>query len=241
MKMLFIISFFLLLFGCNATNSHNSSEKNDTLKIGSDTIVMVQGIPDEIVGPGYVKKEYFIVVKSDTSTCSGIITENKSTGKVSMKYKHDPYGKIPYSFPLDDTMAVAKNVPIVKRIKKLSYKDQIRELQLILNYASKDFKLNRLSNLSFLMSSIDGLPENITKQYLKKYGEKFASASNEKAANLIKEEKLTEDLSKILASYSLSIKNIYIDGLDYYVRQDLPKGTKPLLDGSVIISLAAIP
>jgi hypothetical protein len=241
MKMLFITSLFLLFFSCNDTNSHNSSEKNDTQKIRSDTIVKVLVIPDEIAGTGYIEKEYFVVIKSDTSTCSSIITKNKSTGKVSMKYKHDPYGKIPYSFSLDDTVAVAEGVPIKKMIKKLSYKDQIRELQLILNYASKDFKFNRLSNVSFMMSSIDGLPESITKQYLNKYGEKFADAGNEKAANLIKGANLTEDLNKILARYSLSIKNIYIDGLAYYARQDLPKGTKPLLDGSVIISLFAIP
>jgi hypothetical protein len=237
MRKLLSLSLFLLLFSCNAESDNALQGKKNDLKTRSDTTVGIENMPADVTGSGYIEKEYFVVIRTDTLNTSCIFTENKSTGKMSMKYRYDPYGNIPYKFYLDDTAAVAKEEPVKKSIKKLSYKNQIRELELILNAASKDFNVSKLSTLRFSISSIDELSPDITRQYLHKYGEKFLPGYNQNAADLINSSRFKADVSKILAPYSLDINKISIDGLTYYVPQRSAKGTKPLLDGVIIISL----
>ncbi|MNK99917.1 hypothetical protein D3C87_1203340 [compost metagenome] len=236
----FAISLIILLAGCNFKNDNNSLNKKGVPKEKSDTIVGVEVVPADIVGTDHIEKEYFVVIKNDTSSFLVIISENKITGKVFMNYRQDPYGRTPRSFSADDTAAVAYDEPIRKPAKKLNYKKQMRQIELILGDASKDFNLSKLHGLRFGMSTIDGFSQNTTKQYLSKYGERFPYGGNSNAAELVKSSVLTADLNKILAPYALIIDEVSIEKLVYFTPLSSPRGTKPLLDGMVYLSFKKI-
>jgi hypothetical protein len=237
MKSLFIIPIFLLLFSCNSESNVTQTGESSIPEERPDTIVGVQVVLAEVAGTDYIQKEYFIIIKSDTSSFSCIITENKFNGKISIHYKYSPYEKMPALISSDDTVAVAEYVSFKKNNPKLNYKDQVKELKLILNYASKDYDLRKLSSMKLAMLSVDDLSQSITKQYISQYGETFPPNSNQKVATLIENSHLRKDLNNILSPYLVIVNKTSVDGLMYYVPQDSQAGAKRILDGMVIFNL----
>ncbi|GAB2983301.1 hypothetical protein GCM10027049_20470 [Mucilaginibacter puniceus] len=191
--------------------------------------------------PDYIEKEYFVITKNDTSNYSCFITENKNTGKVSINYRNTPNGKTPAIIAAGDSAAVEEKALPQYSNHKLTYNGQIEEIRLIMKRASKDYNFSKLHFLRLMMSSIKGLPQNLLKQYITKYGENFGSGSNQKAVELIENSQVTADLKSILSQYSVTIDDISIDGLAYYPPQ-YPKPGEPkmLLDGMVIFSMTTI-
>ncbi|TKC65017.1 hypothetical protein FBD94_00190 [Pedobacter hiemivivus] len=231
----FAILLIILLAGCDFKNENTPLNQKTVPKEKSDTIVGIEVVPAVISGMDYIEKEYFVVIKNDTSSFSGTVIENKATGKVSIGYRRDPYERTPRSFSSDDTAAVAYDEPLKKPAKKLNCKDQMRQIELILSYASMDFNLSKSHSLRFAMSAIDGFSQNIAKQYLSKYGEKFPYGGNKNAAELVKSSRLTAALNKALAPYSLIIDKVSIDGLGYTRAQHAQDNAR--LDGMVYWSV----
>lgn len=231
----FAILLIILLAGCNFKNENTPQSQKTVPKEKSDTIVGIEVVPAVITGTDYIEKEYFVAIKNDTSGFSGIITQNKATGKVSINCRLDPYRRPSHSFSSDDTAAVDYDVPLKKPAKKLKYEDQLRQIELILSYASKDFDLSKSHSLRIGMSVIDEFSQNITQQYLSKYGERFPYGSNKNAVELVKSSRLTADLKKALAPYSLIIDKISIDGLGYTRAQDTADNAR--LEGMICWSV----
>jgi hypothetical protein len=141
---------------------------------------------------------------------------------------------------LEDTAAVAEPNSGKNSYFLPTYKVQIREMNLILNFASKHYDLNKLSDVSLTLYSVNGLAQNITKEIINQYGEKFPFDSNKKVIDLIKNTQNPSDLNNILSSYSLITNEISTDGLMYYMPLNSPPGTKPVLDLEVIYGIVPI-
>lgn len=231
----------LKLFSCNSKSNISQTVKKEVTESQLDTIVRVQVIPNEISGTNYIEKEYYIVLKKDTMNFSCIITKNKISGKMSIKYRYDVFENVPYSYSLQDTEAVDEQVK-VKKIKHIhTYKEQIRFLELILNNASKDFNKSKVSSMSFTLRTFNEICQTVTKQYISKYGENFTNRSNGKIVAIIGNTSLIQDLNKILVPYSLSISKTSMDGLMYYTQDNSKAGTKPIIDGMIILNLVKTP
>jgi hypothetical protein len=236
MKVLFIIPLLLVLYSCNPIQARNDK----VLKEKADTIVAVQVVPEEILGSQYLQKEYFVMYKNDTSSFSCVITESKISGKISMLYKYTPYEKIATSYSSNDTAEVAEYEPVVKFNHKSTYNNQITELKLILKCASKDFDLSKLSDVSLMMSSINGLSQHILEKYVIRFG-KINYPSDHNVGTLIENSFFKTDLNNLLSSYSVIIKRSFVgDGLIDYRPRDSKAGSKAVLDGMVIFSLVPI-
>ena len=229
-----------MLFSCNFKNNTTQTGKDSRLIENSDTTVAVQVLPEEISGPDYFQKEYFVIMKNDTSSFSWVITENKISGKMSMRYRYTPYDKIATSYSLKDTAAVAGYEPVKKFNHKSTYEDQIRELKLILKYASKDYDLSKLSYMSIDMSSINGLSQNILEKYVNQFGT-INYLSTQKVTTLIKNSSFKTDLGNLLSPYSVIIKETFVDdGLIDYIPRDSKTGSKAVLHCRVIFDLIPI-
>lgn len=104
----------------------------DRQKISVDTIINVTNIPSEISQPGYIEKEYFIIINGDTSDFSCFLSFNEEKESISMSYIYEPYQKSYSSFWPGDSASVV-NINKMKKFSKYeaNYKGQVRELQLI--------------------------------------------------------------------------------------------------------------
>ena len=241
MKALYILPLFLMLFSCNSKSNTIQTIKDNILQYKADTTVAGNVLPQDILGKEYFQKEYFVIMKNDTSSFSVVITENKISGKMSMRYWYTPYEKIAFSYSSNDTAAVSQYEPVKRFNHKSTYEDQIRELKLILKYASKDFNMSKVSNISFALRTFDEICQNTTKQYIGKYGETFTNGSNGKIVALMENTSLIKNLNNILVPYSLTINKTSMDGLMYYVPDNSKTGTKPIIDGMIILSLVKLP
>lgn len=251
-----ILLIFVLFIKCNfKTNTipvnFSQIENRTTVKEKFDTIVVSKIIPAEISGLNYIEKEYFIVIKKDTSSFSCIISKNKIKGNISMRYYYNPNGKTPNSFSFEDSAAIIESRSEKRKQYYIpKYKEQIKELKIILEHIVKDFDLSKLNSFRMSMQSFRSFTQSITKQYISLYGEKFGNESNKKVVDLIKKSELVVDLNRILLPYSVKINKIFLDGLAYYS----PEGTilnenetltgvasKKIIDGLVIFSIVFIP
>jgi hypothetical protein len=210
-----IILFFIVLFGCNTNSIDNHTSQNLSQYSKSrgekykDTIITAIEIPPEASVPGYIEKEYFLIVNSDTSCFSLFITLNKEKRSISIKYNYNKFKKSKSAFLYEDTIAEVKEIERYNEYKT-TYKDQLRELQLLLDFVSKEYDLSKLSKLTFLLSSIDGLANAITQEYVNKCKNKTVAYSYSKISDLIIQSNFINDVNKILSSYSVKTNKIFV-------------------------------
>lgn len=216
----------LILLECNIITNTNRTESHvqdtmDRQKISIDTIINVTNIPSEISLPGYIEKEYFLIINGDTSNFSCYLSFNKDKESISMSYVYEPFIK-PYSSFLPEDSAAVVNIDKMKKFSKheANYKGQLREIQLILDFASKEFDLGKLRTFRIGMSSIDSLSTNITGLYVSKFGNNFKTINYKEVSELISNSIFTNDLNSILSIYNVKISKVYIDGLAGVVVKD---------------------
>ncbi len=220
MKLLVIILLFIFPYNCTPNTDFNKSElvsdKGEKLKERADTTVLSEIIPKEISTSNYFSREYFVVIANDTSGFSCIISQNKTNERIFILLNYSALKKTYNSFALADSAEVTERQRKFKRFSKPNYPEQIKELKLILDHASKEFDLSKLTSLRLSMGTISGFSTNITKQYIQQFGENFSNPSNKKVVHLIEDSYLSDDLKRILAPYSLKITKCSVDGLVYY-------------------------
>lgn len=229
-----------MLFSCNSKSNSMQTRNDSIFHKKEDTTVVVQVVPEEILGADYTQKEYFVIMKNDTSSFSCVITKSKISGKMSMRYQYTPFEKIASSYSTKDTSAVSEHKPVRRFNHKLTYKEQIIELKLILKYALKDYDLSKLSRVSIDMSSINGLSQNILEKYVSQFGT-IDYPSYQKVRTLIENSLFKSDLNNLLSPYSVIIKETFVvDGLIDYIPQDSKSGTKAVLNCMVMFYLIPV-
>ncbi len=252
-----IIVLCLVLLKCNNISSSNNIGNNtqDTKTIhnpNGDTIVNIIMIPSEISDSEYIAKEYYLVTNGDTSNFSCFISLNTVKGSISINYVYEPYQKSYSSFIPEDSSSII-NFENVKKISvhESNYKGQLREMQQILDFASKEFDLDELSSIRLVLSSIDSLSDNITSLYKSKFSNNIKTVNNTKVADLIRNSEFTNDLNRILSVYKVEISKVYVDGLIVNVMQNANfhennknapsiNSSDWFFDGLVIFSLSTV-
>lgn len=243
MKTFFVLLIWSQLLGCISASTKRGQ---------NDALVAVHNIPKELSSENYTEREYFLINQNDTSGFSCILSENKISKYLSMRFEYSPDRKTATSFSLTDTSAVSEHKSIKKAYRELSYEEQHKELRSILNFISKDYKINRLKEIKMSMRSFKELSLSITRKYLDQFGEKFDYKSKERLKKLIEESAFTADVNKILSFYSIVIDKISVLEFVYYspqddeIEEDIERGElggknrKHIIDGMIKFDLRAM-
>jgi hypothetical protein len=221
-----IMPLYLILLECNNITKTNGTENcaQDTMDrqiISDDTIINVTNTPFEISQPGYIEKEYFLIINGDTSNFSCFLSLNEKKESISMSYVYAPFQKSYSSFLPEDSASVI-NIDKIKKYSKhmVNCKEQVREMQLILDFASKEFDLSKLRIFRINMSSVDSLSTNITDLYVRKFGNNVKTIDNKKVSDLISNSMFVNNLNSKLSIYNLKISKVNIDGLACVVKEN---------------------
>lgn len=253
---LFLIITFLILFACNNTSTNilnkQNSESFHKSNENKDTIIKVFNIPYELSTSGIVEKEYYIVSNGDTSDFSCIFSFNTFKDRISMNYVFTPTRKYFDIFIEEDSSAIYEFSDQTKHtISNINYKDQLREIQLILNYYSKEFDLLKLQTIRFSISSIDSLSEKISLLYLNNVVNEVNSINIKKLISMINNSNVIYDFNRILLKHNLKIHDTDINDLFWNDNKSKLSHEKnnhtsstltrdKLIDGSVVFSLAPL-
>ncbi|PJB57804.1 MAG: hypothetical protein CO098_10710 [Bacteroidetes bacterium CG_4_9_14_3_um_filter_41_19] len=247
-----IIPVCIVLLACdNTTISNNVAYIIKDTNPNVDTIIYGINVPSEISDPRYIEKEYFLLANGDTSNYSCFFAFDKVKKRIMMDYVYEPYRKSYVNFSTNDSSSIIANFESLKKFSpyELNYKDQLTEIKLILDAASKEFDLDKLRYLSLNMTALNGLADTITSLYIKKFGDNIETIENVQVAALIRKSTFTYDLDELLSFYKVRIDKVNVDGL-ICIQKTKSKGNNAnvspinsvdwILDGLVILSLSPI-
>lgn len=211
MKLFYIILLSVVLFKCGSNKNGKSIKKTPMGDTISDTIVKIRNVLDYASDPNYIKKEYYVLNKHDTSLFSCRIIENRMNKTIFIMCKYPFNEKENNSTSISDSAKV-EFVPYQKlEVKLITYDNFIRELRLILNTASKQFDLSRLVTFSFDLICVSGLTTSLSRQSILKYNSNINNISSQKFKFLLQESPLTEDINSILKPYSVCVNELNIE------------------------------
>lgn len=211
MKLFYFISLSVFLLKCGSNNNEKSVKKTLSVNSISDTVVKINNLPDYDNDPNYIKKEYYVLNKHDTSLFSCSIIEYKMDKTISIVCKYPFNEKENNSTSISDSAKV-EFVPNKKlEVKLITYDNFIRELRLILNTASKQFDLTRLVTFNFNLICISGLTTSLSNQSILKYNRSINNIGIPKLKSLLQESQLRADLNSIFKPYSVCINELYIE------------------------------
>ncbi|WP_071147653.1 hypothetical protein [Bacteroides ihuae] len=219
MKMKIVLFFMLSLSACDRTRSSNSA--TFIANAQADTIVASKTIPNVTSSLEYREKEYFLVAGKDTSGLSCIFSENKNSGKISLTLEYDDFYKsslTPIACSSDTSAIGEKQIEHKAPYYKITYRQQMEALRLILKESSKEFDLSKMRNISLMLLNSGDLAIEVTEQYTKKIGTKGAISEYRELAKILAGSRLKSDLDKLLEPYSVFIDSIRVEKT-YYVNK----------------------
>ena len=201
--MIKLILVFVLF--CSCSNHTEQKEKiNKAIQTNhiSDTIIGRKNITNEIAGSEYRKraKGYFVIVKNDTSGFMPIFTESR------------------------DNLNIGIDLNLHYSKTNETYSQQLNELKLILQNASKEFNLDSLKGISIGRLILTGdLAIDITKQYKKKFGdnELIKTEDYQRISDFLLESKLTKDINELLKPYLVSVEKISIEKVFFTTKNEI--------------------
>jgi hypothetical protein len=196
------ITVLLLLNACTKPDQENSAlvkkQQGHAIPV---TIIGKRNVINEIAGSAYLKRAtgYFIIAGKDTSDYRVIFTENKDDGKVALDIHYDKYNKKGKLFAI-----------------------RMEEFTRILPEAQKDYNFDSLATISLgrLVSTGD-LAVEITKDYLKKYGENYKIIDYKVITDFLFDSELAQSFNKLFASYSIMVKQISAEKIFFTTKHDL--------------------
>ena len=212
MKIEIVLFSILSLSACDRTRSSNSATFIGNAQ--ADTIVVSKTIPDETFSLKYREKEYFLVAGKDTSGLSCILLENKNSGRVSLELEYDDFhkGSLRLIACSSDTSAIGeKQIEHKAPCYKMTYRQQMEALRLILKESSKEFDLSKMRYMSLMLLSSGDLAIEVTERYTKRFGMKGTITQYRELAKILAESRLNSDLNKLLEPYSVFIDRISVE------------------------------
>ena len=208
-----ILLFFMLSFSaCDRTRSASSATFIGNTQ--ADTIVVSKTIPDEIAAFEFSQKEYFLVAGKDTSGLSYIFSVNKNSGDISITLEYNDLYKISLTsiaFKSDTSAIVKENKEHKAPYYKMTYRQQMEALRLILKESSKEFDLSKMRNISLMLLYSGDLAIEVTEQYTKRFGMKGTITQYRELEKILAESRLNSDLDQLLEPYSLFIDRISVE------------------------------
>ena len=208
-----ILLFFMLSFSaCDRTRSANSATFIGNAQ--ADTIVVSKTIPNVTSSSEYREKEYFLVAGKDTSGLSCTLLENKNSGDISITLEYDDFykGSLRLIACSSDTSAIVEeNIEHKAPCYKMTYRQQMEALRLILKESSKEFALSKMRNISLMLLYSGDLAIEVTEQYTKRFGMKGTITKYRELAKILADSRLNSDLNKLLEPYSVFIDRISVE------------------------------
>ena len=190
-------------YSCSGTpgKKTNQAMKTDRM-IVPDTIILSKNMIGEVAGSAYLKKarEYFAVIKNDSSDFTPVFKESKENGKVDI----DLY--LPYSNQTG------------------TYAQRMDEFKLILAVASKDFSFDSLNSISVGRLILTGdLAIDITNDYVIKFGQDntIATSDYSKISDFLFNTKLASDFNRLFGNWSKKVNKIIIEKAFFTTKEDL--------------------
>jgi hypothetical protein len=166
--------------GCRQSGGHYTKLDSLAMDNDQDTVVLRAEISNELAGATYRTRalSYSIVANNDTSTIGYIFTQSKEAGRVTIHFPHIDGGK--------------------------SYREKLSELEKILPYAAKDFRMDSLSSISLgrLVDNGD-IAIDITDEFIRKGGR---NATNAEVSRTMKDSRLANDFNRIFKPYRLMVR-----------------------------------
>jgi hypothetical protein len=204
MKIKLIILITLLFFACSSkTKSSDFVLVRQEQKGMIDTIVAKKTISSDIRSSSYKEKEYFVVIRKDTSIFSCIFFENNINRKIRINFDYDVNKR--------GSVSLLNSIPVIEKeynipYSKITYKQQLNELSMILKKSLEDFNLSQVQYICFELSSNGDLAINITNQFMK------SKTKNRKyIEQILLNSQFCSDLNNILKPYSIAIEQISIE------------------------------
>ena len=193
----------------------------------SDTITCKKNLIGEVAGSAFLQRAtgYFLVSGNDTSDFMPIFTESKENGKINIDLNLPYTGmKKPFSekTPINDPKP---------------YSQWFKELEIILQTASKDYNLDSLGSISVGRLILTGdLAIDITKEYNKRFGNKkqITTADYGEIEKFLLTSKLAKNFNNLLKPYKLTAKKISIEKTFFTTQKDLINNSSTeILDDSI--------
>lgn len=202
-----------LLMSCKENDQKDLSK----MAIGNpntvETLIGSKPISDEIAGSKFRKRAigYFVITGTDTSDYTCIFTESKADGKIGINL----------------------NIPYLKA--KMSYRQRLKEIKLILPKASNDFNFDSLTSIGFGRLILSGdLAIDISKQYNQEFGTTNVKMDYKAVGEFLTTSKLGSDLNEIFKSYSVSVDDVSIEKLHFTTKEELYWASKIETDSTKI-------
>lgn len=208
-----ILLFFILSFSaCDRTRSANSGTFIGNAQ--ADTIVISKTISNVTSSSEYRKKEYFLVAEKDTSGLSCILLEKKNSGDIFVTLEYDYFYKsslTPIACSSETSAIVKENIEHKAPYYKMTYREQMEALRLILKESSKEFDLSKMRYMSLMLINSGDLAIEVTEQYTKRFGMKGTITQYIELAKILAESRLNSDLDQLLEPYSVFIDRISVE------------------------------
>jgi len=211
MKLFYVISISIFLLKCGSNKNAEHIKKRPSVDTTSDTVVKIDSVSDYVDEPGYIKKEYYVLNKHDTSSFYCRIILDKLDKNIAIRCEYSFNEKRTESISIYDSTKVVEVPEDNRDIKLITYNNFIKELRLILDTASKQFNLSRLKSFGIRMVCASGLTTYLNRQSILKYNRSIKNISISKFTSLLQESPLTTDLNKILKPYSVCLDKLYIE------------------------------
>ena len=218
MKTEILLFSILSLSACDRTRSSNSATFIGNAQ--TDTIVVSKTIPDQISSLEFREKEYFLVAGKDTSGLSCIFSVNKNSGDISVTLEYDDFYKsslASIACSSDTSAIVEEKIEHKAPYYKMTYRQQMEALRLILKESSKEFDLSKMRYISLMLLSSGDLAIEVTEQeqYLKKIRTKGSISGYVELEKILANSRLKSDLDKLLEPYSVFINRIIVEKVYY--------------------------
>jgi hypothetical protein len=215
LKIISILLLTILALSCGRRPDKEIKSNSPLTKIqNSDTITCKKNLIREIAGSAYLQRAtgYFLISGNDTSGFMPIFNELKENRKINIDLNL-PYAGM--SIPFQGKIPINDPKP---------YSQWYKELEIILQSASKDYNLDLTGSISLGRLILTGdLAIDITREYKKNFGakEKIATADYGEIEKFLLSSKLAEDFNKLLLPYRLRSKKISIEKTFFTTREDL--------------------
>lgn len=235
MKNIYIL---LLGFYLSCGGGHFKSTKVVPISLhASDTTVKCWDIPSNELGI-YPEKKYAIVVQQDTSCLLVDVTSINAGVALVINFEVNCHP----AFDLKDSSVIELTKSKQSR-QKLTYHQQLKELSYLFKFLAQQYDLNKITSISFSLSTINGLQEELNTAYQNKYQKDmvYHSSINKRIKALVYQTALYSDLNNVLKNYALKIDRAEIDEL-VWVNEVRNKDSKAneFADGILILKVKPI-
>jgi hypothetical protein len=204
-----------LMFACNF-EPNSASKKDSTINKNNDTVVGVVKWPTDFYSNGCLLKEYFLIIKGDSSNYSLFMELDTVKDVLYAEFIYQLGERVNKKTITSDSIAYTSSKSI-GYVFTMTFDQQIKMIDLTLKEASKSFDFNKLKVISFSILEVDGMSERITREYISKYGKDLSSSKNDRLESMIFNSDYVENLNNILSKYKIKINEVLLDGIVYYL------------------------